>query len=539
MYNFIIVDDDQLVRERILSLIPMQKMSLHLVGQAENGIQAMELFELHRPQIVIMDIQIPIINGIEAAQKMLELDPDVKIIIVTGYGTLEFAQTALRSGIIDFLLKPVNPEELEKVLGKIIDKIQTQARQEYEQQRMERLLEREMPLIRSRYFLSLIRTPSEKLTDEACRQYMDDFGINRPISDVCVVIVVPNYSNLAPGEQVSMQAVLEKELSKITESIDIGILALYDAMQRMIVITYGVHSHLDYTLEQRISVIHDKLRYLYRFDFQASIGSTVSGFQYLHDSYLSANHALGYCNILGNNNIIGSNNLPKTDHPVWQTEWPSYREIMDLLITEKLDDIHNTLGKYLGQLTYNPHNSIHYTRQKSVELQALLLSCAQELGINTDSLIEEPDSTYTQILSAANVFDIRKIILNSAQTIIETIQSKRKDSKNRALRSAKQYINSNYANPHLDLAAVSEFVSLSPNYMAQLFHRYENCSFTEYLNRVRIEQAQKKLLTTHMRIYEVAEAVGFQNSKYFFQVFKQITGMRPREFYENSVCETN
>ena len=75
--------------------------------------------------------------------------------------------------------------------------------------------------------------------------------------------------------------------------------------------------------------------------------------------------------------------------------------------------------------------------------------------------------------------------------------------------------------------------------MAQLFHRYENCSFTEYLNRVRIEQAQKKLLTTHMRIYEVAEAVGFQNPKYFFQVFKQITGMRPREFYENSICETN
>lgn len=538
MYNFIIVDDDQLVRERVLSLIPMQQMELHLVGQAEDGIQALELFELHRPQIVIMDIQIPIINGIEAAQKMLEMDPDIKIIIITGYGTLEFAQTALRSGIIDFLLKPVNPEELKKVLVKIINKIQAQASQELEQQRMERLLQREMPLIRSRYFLSLLQTPSEKLTDEICRQYMDDFGINRPISDVCVVIVVPNYSDLTPSDQISMQAVLEKELSKITETIDIGVLVLYDAMQHMIIITYGVHNHLDYTLEQRISVIRDKLRYLYRFDFQASIGSTVSSFQYLHDSYLSASHALGYCSILGNNNIIGSNNIPKTDHPVQQTEWPTYREIMDMLIAENLDEIHNAFVRYLGQLTFNPHNSIHYTRQKAVELQALLLSCAQELGINTDSLIDEHTPTYARILSAANIFDIQKIILESAQTIIEKIQIQRKDSKNRALRSAKQYINSNYANPRLDLAAVSEFVSLSPNYMAQLFHRYENCSFTEYLNHVRIEQAQKKLLTTHMRIYEVAEAVGFQNSKYFFQVFKQITGMRPREFYENSVCET-
>lgn len=539
MYNFIIVDDDQLVRERVLSLIPMQQMELCLVGQAENGIQALELFELHRPQIVIMDIQIPIINGIEAAQKILESEPDTKIIIITGYGTLEFAQTALRSGIIDFLLKPVNPEELKKVLGKAIDKIRAQASQELEQQRMERLLEREMPLIRSRYFLSLIQTPSKELTNEAFKQHMSDFGINRSISDVCVVIVVPNYSGLTPSDQISMQAILEKELTKITETIDIDILVLYDAMQRMIIITYGVHSHLDYTLEQRISAIRDKLRYLYHFDFQASIGNTVSGFQYLHDSYTSANHALGYCSILGNNNIIGSNNIPKTDLPAQQMEWPTYREIMDMLIAENLNGIHSAFARYLSQLAYNPHNSIHYTRQKAIELQALLFSCAQELGINTDSMISEHNPTYSLILSATNIFDVQKVILESAQAIIEKIQTKRKDSKNRALRSAKQYINNNYANPRLDLAAVSEFVSLSPNYMAQLFHRYENCSFTEYLNRIRIEQAQKKLLTTHMRIYEVAESVGFQNSKYFFQVFKQITGMRPREFYENSVCETD
>ena len=213
MYNFMIVDDDQLVRERALSLIPTEQMELNLIGQAADGIQAMELFELQRPQIVIMDIQIPFLNGIEAAQKMLEKDPDVKIVIITGYGTLEYAQTALRSGITDFLVKPINPEELKNVLYKIIDMIRIQAAQELEQQRMERLLEREMPLIRSRYFLSLLQTPPENLTEEACRQYLNDFGINGSVSDVCVVIVVPNYSTLSPSDQISMQSVLEKELS--------------------------------------------------------------------------------------------------------------------------------------------------------------------------------------------------------------------------------------------------------------------------------------------------------------------------------------
>lgn len=538
MYNFMIVDDDQLVRERALSLIPTEQMELNLIGQAADGIQAMELFELQRPQIVIMDIQIPFLNGIEAAQKMLEKDPDVKIIIITGYGTLEYAQTALRSGITDFLVKPINPEELKNVLYKIIDMIRIQAAQELEQQRMERLLEREMPLIRSRYFLSLLQTPPENLTEEACRQYLNDFGINGSVSDVCVVIVVPNYSTLSPSDQISMQSVLEKELSKIADTIDIGILVLYDAMQRMIVITYSpAKINLDYIFEHRLSVIRDKLRYLYRFDFQASIGSTVPGFRYLNASYSSASHALGYCGIFGNNNIIGCKSIPEMERPSRWVEWPSYREITDMIITGDLDKIHNTLVRCLNQLTYHTHSSIHYTRQKSVELQALFLTCARELGVNTDPLLEGSHPLYARILSAANIFDIQRVILESAREVIGQIQAKRKDSKNRALRSAKQYINHNYANPRLDLAAVSCSVSLSPSYMAQLFHRYENCSFTEYLNHVRVEQAKKLLLTTHMRIYEVAQAVGFQNSKYFFQVFKQITGMRPREFYENSVCE--
>lgn len=539
MYSFMIVDDDELVRERVLSLIPAEKMGLKLVAQAENGMEALEQFKQHRPQIVIMDIQIPLMNGIDVAKLMLQENPDVKIIIITGFGTLEFAQDAIRSGIIDFMLKPINPKELEDILAKAIGLIQSEAAQALEQQRMERLLERSMPLIRSRYFLSLIQTPPEELTDESCQQYLNDFGICAPISEVCVMIVVPNYGGLALSDQMSMQAVLEEELSKSMDAIGIGSLVLYDAMQRMIVISYGPHNHLDYMLEQRMSVIRDKLRYLYRFDFRASIGTSVPNFRFLRDSYWNANQALGYWRVLGNNNIVNSNNIQKIERPVPQMDPMRYSTIMDLLITEDLQQIRNAFTEYINQLAYNTQNSIHYIRQKTIELLALLLSCAQDLGVSTDELLDERSPVYVRVLSASNIFDIQKIILEAGQTIIEQIQNKRKDSKNRAMRSAKQFIINNHADPQLDLNMVSDHVNLSPNYLAQLFRRFENCSFTEYLNRIRVEQAQKMLLSTHLRVYEVAEAVGFQNTKYFFQVFKQITGMRPREFYKSSVFESH
>lgn len=537
MYSYMIVDDDELVRERVLSLVPAKKLGLKLVAYAENGIQALELFEQHRPQIVIMDIKIPLMNGIDVAKQMLEEDPDVKIIIITGFGTLEFAQDAIRSGIVDFFLKPINPKELNDALIKVTELIQSEAVQALEQQRMERLLERSMPLIRSRYFFSLIQTPPEELTDESCQQYLNDFGINNPVSDVCIAIIVPDYGGLALSDQMSMQAVLEKELSTSTEAVGIGSLVLYDAMQRMIVISYGIHKHLDYTLEQRMSVIRDKLRYLYRFDFRASIGAVVSSFRFLRDSYWSANKALGYWNVLGNNNIVNSKNIQKIEQPIPQTTSMGYSNIMDLLITEDLQQIRSVFTEYINQLAYNTQNSIHYIRQKIIELLALLFYSAQNLGINTNALLDEQNPIYVRILSAVNIFDIQKIVLDAAQIIIEQIQSKRMDSKNRAIRCAKQYISNNYTDPQLNLHKVSDHVNLSSNYLAQLFRRFENCSFAEYLNRVRIEQAQKKLLTTHMRVYEIAQVVGFQNTKYFFQVFKQITGMRPREFYQRSVFE--
>ena len=115
MYKLMIVDDDELLRERIAKAIPMEALGLELCGEAENGIQALELFERSRPQIVIMDINIPLLNGIDTAKRILQEDDDVNIIIITGYGTVDFAQEAIRNGMVDFMLKPVDEQELEAV----------------------------------------------------------------------------------------------------------------------------------------------------------------------------------------------------------------------------------------------------------------------------------------------------------------------------------------------------------------------------------------------------------------------------------------
>lgn len=538
MYNFMIVDDDKLIRERLLSVIPSKKLGLTLCGEAENGVQALEIFQSCHPQIVIMDVNIPIINGIDAAAAMLEEDPDVNVVIVTGHGTLPAAQAALRSGVIDFLLKPVNSAELTGVLRKIIQKIQEQAGQALERQRMECLLERSMPLLRSRYFLSLMKKPPEEIDPADCRQRLADFGITDPGANVCVSLIVSNYETPSMGKQLSMQSILEEELEKRLEIAGIGCLFLYDMMQRMILIAYGTQKQLGMILEQKFSSVRDKMRYVHRLDFHASIGSVIPGFLRLRESYQDAERALDYWNVLGNNNIVNSSTVNNIDLPNVQVPSIRYGEIMDLLIAENLADIRSTFDAYLNQISYIPQSSMPYVQRKAIELTALLLSCADELGAELNAPLSEQPMVYVRILSAERVLDVRRMVIDTAEAVVACIHSKRKDNKARALSSAKQYVLQNFTNPNLDLSRVAESVNLSPNYVAQLFKRYEDCNFTEYLNRVRIDRAKKLLMTTHMRVYEVSEAVGYQNSKYFFQLFKQITGMRPREFYESSVASS-
>lgn len=533
MYQFMIVDDDTLVRQRILSAIPTEAMQLSLCAEADNGIQALELFEQHHPQIVIMDINIPLMNGLDVAKQILAENADVSIIIVTGYGTVDFAKEAIRSGMIDFLLKPINGKELEAALQRIVQKIETQSRLMLEQQRMERLLEKSMPLLRSRYFLSLMTTPPDDLTETECRRYLKDFGVTTPASHICTVFLCPNYNGLSVNQQMPLQSILEEELKKASENAGIGCLVFFDSLQRVIAVSYGGIPNLDYVLEQKLSIIRDKMRYVYRFDFHASIGCVVSEFSQLRESYRSAERALGYMHIFGENNVVSSDNLKNIDlvAPQQQTVSLRYNELMDLLVSADLGKVNAALEQFFTQLTFETKSSVQILQQKAIELLALLRACTQELGGNVATPTGQ-GSPYTRILLASSAREIHNILIDSARLLLADIYGRREQHKNRAIGGVKLYIHQHFSDPELSLSAVAENVNLSPSYVSQLFKKTENCSFADYLNQVRVEQAKHLLSTTHMRVYEVATAVGYQNSKYFFQIFKQLTGKRPREFYE-------
>jgi len=535
MYNVMVVDDDCLVRQRIISSIDFDGMGLTVCAEADTGTMAMELFEQYHPQIVIMDINIPQINVIDVAKMMIRNNEDISIIIITGYGSVDFAKEAIKNGMVDFLLKPINMDELTVTLERIRGRLDKRVQLAIEQQHMKKLLERSMPLLRNKYFMSLINTPSEELSEEEDGIYLKDFGVEGQVTDITTVIIMPQYNTSAASEKMTIQGILEEEIKKSLCALDehFKVIVLFDSLQRAILIVYGEQPNMEYCLEKNLDAIRDRLKYIYKIDFKASIGKCVNEFRKLNDSYRSAEYALDYWNVFGENNIVSNRNILQVVIDSQNKNEPIHHsEIMDLYVSKSEEEMTRRLNAYMTGFIVNNQVSTELVRQRSLELIALMISGARELGIEFS--VPSGENPYFEVLRTNNIAEMRQTVLKLGAMLYTDIGKAREQNYSKTVYAAKRFIVQNYMDVELNLSMVAENVHISPGYLSQLIKKHTGAGFTDYLNYVRIEHAKHLLATSDMRVYEVSEAVGYQNPKYFYQVFKQLTGKRPREFSKDT-----
>ena len=129
MYTLMLVEDEELVRNGIKRFVPLSELNITEIIEASNGEEGLRLFESHRPDVVLLDINMPKMNGLEFARKIKELNPNVKIAVITGYDYYDYAVTALKTGIDDYVLKPVSKNDVFEVLSKLVDKMKSEEQQ--------------------------------------------------------------------------------------------------------------------------------------------------------------------------------------------------------------------------------------------------------------------------------------------------------------------------------------------------------------------------------------------------------------------------
>ncbi len=537
MYRAIIVDDEPEIRNGIIDLVDFEKYGFKIVGSAENGIDGLELAEELKPDLVITDVRMPFMDGLEMAKQIREILPLVSIIVISGFDEFEYAHKAMQINITEYVLKPVTAEELCKVLEKVKNRMDENLKQKRDLIRLNKDFEQSLPLLRE-HLLSLMfegNLSAKKIIELTTMARLD------VLADKYVVAIV---KSIEPGkDKPSDHLAHHARLAKIAiKSLCSEIVApqyrtccLYyrDEMACLFMLDNdtSINSIIN-LLESLKNVIYTSLD----INVVIGLGLEVKDVSLVSESARSAMSALDYSSTMGQNNVVWISNVESSSlhhlHPdanLLQSLSSFIRRGEEGLAVECV----NKLVEYTRE-----NNMIYLSCQVYfLEVWTALLATAVELGINTDEVLPLNKWSEKVMFANSNMAQIEESLINAVRKIIVRNTQLNMDATQRMILEGQEYIRKNYHLQNLTAENVSNYLHISTSYFNTLFKKYTGNTFHQELNGIRMKEAMHLIKNSNLKTSEIAERIGLGESSYFSYSFKKFYGMSPLSARKNSLEE--
>lgn len=527
MYGVIIVDDEVLAREAIGKNILWNDLGYELVAQCEDGQDAINYLKNHKVDLVLTDINMPYINGLELSKYIYEYFPETRVIIFSGYNEFSFAQQAIRYQVSDYLLKPVTPDELKLRLLKM----KTQLDQDKQQQayfsglkKTKEAYTKNRALIVSSLLQELIMGGKE--VEDTLRE-LKQYNIELTDLNYCIAVLIPMLKEGETTDKDWMLFALNNICDEICREYNLGV-AFYKKSEAVYLLLHAKHPiELKFRGKQLLNEIKETYQKYYNNPVSIRLGLVVTDLKALCTSYTYAKKVSEYCYLKGNSEILEAEEWQKEKLNDGIMIEPYLKRITDCVCYNKdtnqvfLDFLSEIKPKYIkkakvisGLIDFIKVVSVAHQR---LEGEQLLFTRLKEQAINavTGSETVEEGLSY--------VGDYVKKIQRRMTEIAQ------KNGKRLAVLVVK-YLEDNYQNPELTLSHVCSHFAVSISYFSSFFKEMTGETFMEALTRIRIVASENLLSSTSLKNYEIADRVGYKDPHYFNIVFKKFTGMTPKEY---------
>jgi len=524
MYKVMIIDDDIMIRERLKNIIDWEGLSLELVSEAGDSETAMELYLLHRPKIIISDISIPVISGLELAEIMRKEDPDLQFIIITGYSDFEWAKQSVRLGAIDLLSKPVFPEVINHSLQKAVDYFRSKQQKQSSVDFLQNLVNDNLPQMQETFMMNLLTKGATDVTD--VENQMAQLQIHCPGPYYAVVLLALQSCPEDMNQDVGLFLMRDTVTAAMLEA-SFEPLTYLDAHSRLTCVLSTADAEPDNAIEEVVTRVQEQLHFAARISLVSGIGLTVDSVASLSESRGGALTAMNYQCILGDSSVMHFKNMERMD-TVFHTPEEIHNYLLKLFRENDLEGLSTAIENHVAvQASYGTKYSKRI-RNFLFEYVQNITGEALRLGLSVERF-DNYLPTMMQLMQSDGVGPVEEV-LRLTEQILGCINGRKNGESHHLMKMAKKYIAENLADENLCLETVSDHIGLSRIYFCKLFHQMEGVSFNTYLKQERIEKAKHLLLTTNMKVFEVSNAVGFSQAKYFGYVFKQTVGQTPVEF---------
>jgi len=535
MLKLIIADDEKWVRTAIKSMIPFEDLKLVLSSEAANGIEALELCRIHEPHILLTDIMMPGLNGLELINELAHILPEIKIIVISGYNDFEYAKTAMKYGVKDYLLKPVDERELIQVLERLKNELEISERLKREKETEQEQYKKALPVMCETFLSKLISRNS--MTAENIRSEAMAYGIDLSGSSftVCVTAadISPQYGmDISPQNGMDAQAgayfrtILKRTMKRYVRAVTFP---LENDRSVLVSIITGKNEE---TVRRAYDIGRRLMLRRHGIDISVGISSNSYTPCMLQNLYSEAVEALDTRFWQGPGTFAGYTPGSLSADPKLSLQEDMLNKIILNIKLSNLQTAISYMESVSASLRGEPSPDFKPALVKEFYwqfIQSVIIMLSIQLPFIRQETVVSGQHPYDRIRSTAFFTDLEDYVKELLQHIFDFYHDKNPEDSTNLIENAKKVIESNYAGD-ISLEQVARHVHLSPAYLSELFKKQTGMSFIDYKTIVRIENAKKLLMTPSVTISEVSTRVGYTDPKYFSKLFKKITGKTIYEF---------
>lgn len=532
LYKLLLVDDEAFVRSGLRECIDWQQYGIEIIGEAEDGVEALNLIADTPVHIVITDVKMPHMDGIALSEHLRERYAGIKIVFISGYGDLDYVKSALKIEAVDYILKPLQLKELNEVM----EKVTLQLRQEelLHQQHNELVikLNQSIPLLRERYLVTLV---SDQVKDtERIAEKFDYLGIRLDPFQGSYCVIKIHIDNLAslPYKTEKERQLASFALLNICEDIINASLrgnAFETRPGEYAVILNLMSDTEEETLFVLINECRKQLNQLLKLHVTIGVGNTVNAIASLPYSYHLASEAVKHKWFLGKNQIITIDSLSQSSDELKLPSMPDTQLFASLLKSQQMEEAIQYIQQWFASPTGKQRRSVESSKNGCIQLLLTCSNLLMELDIQNEEISRREHEFWDTLNHIETIENLSLFLCAHVELVHDAISDKRDRKIRNVVKEIQAFIETNYAR-EFTIAEIANSVYLTTTYICLIFKQETDMTINEYVTNFRITKAKEMLRDFRNKMYDICFAVGYKDPNYFRKLFKKHTGYSPTEY---------
>lgn len=508
--KLLLVEDEQLIRKGILMKTDWQQCGIDEVKHAEDGRDAVRIAEQFRPDILLTDIRMPWMDGIEAARCIRKFCPKMRIIFMSGFSDKEYLKAAISLQAVHYIEKPIHQDELNEAIRSAALMVMNDRRTDMGE-------EESIPLIK-REIAALLFSP-EYQSDKLAR-LLPLLGFQLPDSISCVCSILKWHHHIDEPN------FLLQELEDAAQKVEMDCFSLLKDDHHLVIHLF-TRSEQDVQFKDKLQqwIDNASFRLPKLPGYHLAVGPQVNGMDQLYTSYLSAVVRLQRGFYQPPNSVIWETSHAHTDAFFMDDERTGSFTLSlqrDGARQAKiwLADLTNDIRRY-------PDTLVSYTKGIYLQLYQTVQQIGKESGIPAFKQ-EMALGMYVERLYACHTLEeLQQHLSGELDVLFDYLEARKGNS---IIRQATHYIERNYRNRQLSLTEISEYVGVTIPHMCSVFKEGTGMTIKHFLSEYRIDRAKELLANKELKLFDIALQVGYGDGEYFSKIFKKITNLQPSEY---------